>query len=130
MKEAHRNCNPCEPTKENQRIRFVSPHHRVGLQNSDLLLKLAKEIKLKISQNMGVSQKSLARFFFFHNSLSHRRQTDLFYEMLGKLRQTSYGELSLDQRSWCDGNWPVKFQPVKFQPVTLCKRGMASNFEK
>ena len=124
MKEAHRNCNPCEPTKENQRIRFVSPHHRVGLQNSDLLLKLAKEIKLKISQNMGVSQKSLARILF-HNSLSHRRQTDFFYEMLGKLRLTSYGELSLDQRSWCDSN-----RPVKFQPVTLCKRGMASNFEK
>ena len=65
MKEAHRNCNPCEPTKENQRIRFVSPHHRAGPQNSDPLLKLAKEIKLKISQNMGVSQKSLASIFFF-----------------------------------------------------------------
>ena len=32
-----------ELTKENRRIRFISPHHRVGLQNSNLFLKLAKK---------------------------------------------------------------------------------------
>ena len=32
-----------ELTKENRRIRFISPHHRVSLQNSNLFLKLAKK---------------------------------------------------------------------------------------
>ena len=69
---AHGNCNPSEQTKETRRIRFICPHHRVSLQNSNLFLKLAKKMKIKISQNMGISQKSILHTCF-HNSLSHRR---------------------------------------------------------
>ena len=60
-----------ELTKENRRIRFISPHHKVSLQNSNLFLKLAKKMKIRISQNMGISQKSILHICF-HNSLSHR----------------------------------------------------------
>ena len=60
-----------ELTKESRRVRFISPYHRVSLQNSNLFLKLAKEMKIKISQNMGISQKSILHICF-HNSLSHR----------------------------------------------------------
>ena len=60
-----------EVTKENRRIRFISPHRRVSLQNSNLFLKLAKEMKIKISQNIGIRQKSTLHIYF-QNSLSHR----------------------------------------------------------
>ena len=35
--------SPGEPTRKNRPIRFISPHHRVSLQNSNLFLKLAKQ---------------------------------------------------------------------------------------
>ena len=39
---------PSEPTRKNRPVRFISPHHRVSLQKSNLFVKLAKQMKIKM----------------------------------------------------------------------------------
>ena len=60
-----------EPTRRNRPIRFISPHLRVSLLNRNLILKLARQVKVKISQNIRISQKSLAHILgWFLSDLS------------------------------------------------------------
>ena len=59
-------------------------------------------MKIKISKNMGISQKSVLHIFF-QNSLSHRSRL-----LLRKLGLTAYGEL------------PVKFWSLPYANCTLC----------
>ena len=50
------------PRWTNQK-KIISPHQRVSLQKSNSFIKLAKQMKIKVSRNMRISQISPANIF-------------------------------------------------------------------